>query len=270
MTRISIVSDEISRDLGRVRSFLDRHQLHTIELRCVGETRVPDLAPGDRQTLRAWARNRDPAVLAVSPGLFKIPRGDRQEGQRHLQELLPRSLELALELEASFLVTFSFEDLAGLGADPLAVELLGAAAESCHTAGLSLLLENEPGYVACSGAQVRQLLERVAHPNLHVNWDPANSDDLSTAALASSLREIRPWLAHVHVKNGKRHGGERFPTYCALREGEIDWLAHLRLLRELGYDGHLGVETHHEPLEESSATVVRELRELLQEVAPWA
>lgn len=263
--KISIVTDEISQDLEECRTFLDDHDLHAVELRCIGNRRVPDVSDTDRRTLKAWARNRDPIILAVSPGLFKCRLEDRDEIRRHLEEVLPRSIDLAADLEARFLVTFAFENPDALPADSVAVDALQAAAEACARAGLPLLLENEPGFLACSGGEIRDLLETVGHPNLHVNWDPLNSNELDEARLSKGLEAIHDRVRHVHVKNGRLRPGRLLAECCSLRDGEIDWVAHLRRLKALGYDGYLGVETHYLPFKENSVVVLAQLREMLVE-----
>ncbi len=262
--KISIVTDEISQDLTVCREFLDAHDLAAIELRCVGGRRVPDLSRDDRATLRDWASDRNPAVLSVSPGLFKCDLDDRETATRHVAEILPRAIDLALDLDARFLVAFTFESLDGRPATPFALEYLAVAADACAAAGLPLLIENEPGFLASTGAEVKALLEAVGHGNLFVNWDPANAGDLGTAALADGLKAIFPYVKHVHVKNGVCRPGERFPKYGPLSAGDIDWPAHIALLAELGYEGYFGIETHHEPLFESSRSVLKELETMIR------
>ncbi|MFV1957854.1 MAG: sugar phosphate isomerase/epimerase family protein [Planctomycetota bacterium] len=263
--RISIVTDEISTDLAVCRDFLDRHGVGAVELRCVGEGRAPDLAPADRRTLRAWARAAAPAIIGVSPGLFQCAPDDRKTIRDHLRERLPRALDLARDISARFVVAFSFEPGAP---DPstafpsAALDALAAAADEAAAAGLPLLVENEPGFLACTGEETAALLEAVGHESLFANWDPANAGDLGREALARGLRALAPRLAHVHVKNGRTRPGRRFPVYGPLGAGDIDWPAHLALLDALGYTGYLGVETHHEPRLEASAIVLAELRAL--------
>jgi sugar phosphate isomerase/epimerase len=262
-SRISIVTDEISQDLGECRAFLDEHELDAIELRCVGGRRVPDLEAEDLETLIGWARDGAPRVLGVSPGLFKCDVDDRAETRRHLEDVLPRSIDLAKALDAAFLVTFAFEDPRRTPDRSAAVDALASAAEACAAAGLPLLVENEPGFLAASAAEIGALLEDVGHANLHVNWDPLNGNEFETAALDAGLRAIFPRVRHVHVKNGRLPPGRLLAACGPLREGAIDWPAHLARLTELGYGGHLGVETHFEPLPESSVVVLGELREML-------
>ena len=103
----------------------------------------------------------------------------------------------------------------------------------------------------------------MAHPGCGVNWDPCNSNEYRPDQLGLAVDTLASTTRHVHVKNGLLAPGERFPRYGRLGDGDIDWLGHLRHLRAAGYSGHLGIETHFEPLLEGSAAVVAELRALL-------
>jgi len=261
--RISIVTDEISMDLAECGAFLNEHDLHAVELRCIGGRRVPDLDARDRAVLAGWARAHDPRILALSPGLFKCDLEDGPEIRRHLREILPRSVELAKSLEAPHLIAFSFANPGGRAADGAAADAIGNAADACADAGITLLLENEPGFLAAAPEEILALLRAVDHPNLFVNWDPCNSNVFETEALNAGLKKLFPHLRHVHVKNGRLAPGELLARCCRLRDGDIDWPAHLEQLAWLGYDGYLGVETHFEPFKENSVTVLRELREMV-------
>jgi len=258
--KISIITDEVSQDLTECQAFLEAHDLHAVELRCVGGRRVPDLAPADLDVLRGWAREGSPTLLAVSPGLFKCDRDDRKEIERHQRDILPRSLDLARALGAPFLIAFSFENPSGRPHDSAVVDALGATADACVAAGVTLLMENEPGYVASTPDEILALVRAVDHPALLVNWDPLNANVFDTEDLSTGLGKIFAHVGHVHVKNGRLAPGEILARCTSLRDGAIDWPAHLTKLAWLGYDGYLGVETHFEPVRENSAIVLRELR----------
>jgi len=264
--RISIVTDEISRDLSEVRTFLREHRLSAIELRCVGEGRVPDIERADYETLRSWSWGGERSVMAISPGLFKCDIADDEQIDRHLSVLVPWSVQMAVELGAKFIIAFTFDNPDGLPIDGKPVEIIGRAAEACHEAGIPLLLENDPGQFACSALDMKALLDAVDHENLFVNWDPTNGNAFTEDELREGLTAIFPRVRHVHVKNGRLEPGEIFARCCSLRDGAIDWPAHLGLLKELGYEGNFGIETHYEPVAENSAIVLAELREMLAEV----
>ena len=266
--KISIITDEISPELAECEEFLAEHDLHAIELRCIGGERVPELRAGDRERLVEWSRRGDPLLVAISPGLFKCDVDDRAETERHLEEGLPRTLDLALELGVENLISFTL-DAGGRETSVLpagALEAFHAAAEACTEAGIALLFENEPGYLATTAAETMRLIEAVGHPNLFVNWDPTNGNEFSVEELAAATRTIVPRLRNVHVKNGVLGADELFARCGPLRAGEIDWTAHLAQLQRTGYDGYFALETHFLPCREGSTQVLGELREMLAAV----
>lgn len=260
--RIAIATDEISQDLAECRAFLEKHGLRSIDLRVVGGRRVPDLSERDLGTLRGWVRAGEVEVVAVSPGTFKCPLSDGSEVRRHLEDVLPRAIDLAMDLRACLLVTFGFHDDPRGGVPPAAADILRRASDRCAAAGLPLLLENEPGTLASTGREIQAVLAAVDHPGLFLVWDPSNSLELETERLAGAAKALAGRIRHVHVKNG-RWGGDGVFRCGPLREGLIDWPAHLALLSRLGYAGYLSIETHYLPFKEGSETVLGELREML-------
>lgn len=267
--RLSIVTDEISQDLCAVRTFLRQHRIGAVELRGVSGQRVPQLSAQDQQLLNALVHHDGVRVIGLSPGIFKGRVDDRARAQRELAESLPRTIDQAQALGADFVIAFSLEtrDPSRAARDPgderFAVECLWTAAERCAAGGKKLLIENEPGFLARTGADLRRLLDALSHPAAHANWDPCNSNQFEPDQLAAAVQVLGADLHHVHVKNGVLASGERFARCGPLGDGAIDWGVHLEQLFAAGYRGHLGIETHFEPLAEASARVVAELRELL-------
>jgi sugar phosphate isomerase/epimerase len=267
--RISIVTDEISQDLWECESFLQEHRVGAVELRMVGGHRIPFIAPREIDILKSWVRKEEPLILGLSPGLFKCPADPPAEIQKQLDETLPRTLDLARQLRARFVITFGFLENGPEEVPEHALNGLRLAAELCRKSDLPLLLENEPGTYARTASQSLALLMKVNHPNLHLNWDPCNTNEFESEKLYQALCSIHTHVRHVHVKNGRLLPGQSHATCGPLRKGAIDWGLHLALLKELGYRGHLGVETHFRPLRESSARVLSELREMAEEVEFW-
>jgi L-ribulose-5-phosphate 3-epimerase len=264
--KISIITDEISQDLGECEAFLEEHDLHAVELRCIGGERVPALGERDRGRLREWSRRGDPYLVAISPGLFKCHVDDTAEIERHLLEVLPASLDLLFELGGENLISFTFEGGNRQGLPAQALDALSVAAEQCSEAGVPLLLENEPGFLASTAAEMAALIRAVGHPGLFVNWDPCNSNQFTGAELFASTERVVPYLRNVHVKNGVLAPGERFARCGPLSEGEIDWPGHLAHLFDTGYEGFLCLETHFLPRRESSEVILAELRGMLASI----
>lgn len=99
---------------------------------------------------------------------------------------------------------------------------------------ITLVFENHDGAslvpeICC------EVLERVARPNIRMNFDPINfarvGVDPETARAA-----VQPLISHVHLK-GLDQG-----AYCAFGDGDIDLTPLLRRLLEDGYAGDFTVE----------------------------
>lgn len=79
------------------------------------------------------------------------------------------------------------------------------------------------------------ILQRIDHPQIGITADFGhfNSSKVDTAAL---LRKHAKKIVHTHIKD---HQGTQS---VRLGEGEVDLLAHVKLLKELGYTRGLSVE----------------------------
>ncbi|MHC4513544.1 MAG: sugar phosphate isomerase/epimerase family protein [Planctomycetota bacterium] len=103
---------------------------------------------------------------------------------------------------------------------------LSRCLEHAAAAGITICLETD-----LSPHRFRQLLDRVAHPNLGVTYDIGNSAALGYAP-ADELDAYGTHIAVLHVKD-RTHGGGSVP----LGSGAADFEAVLRGLRRCGFDG---------------------------------
>jgi sugar phosphate isomerase/epimerase len=99
---------------------------------------------------------------------------------------------------------------------------------------LTLVFENHDG-ASLRPAVCAEVLERVARPNIRMNFDPINFAKGGVDARAA-LDTVRPFVSHVHLK-GLRHG-----EYCEFGEGDVDVDAIVRSLVGGGYRGSFTVE----------------------------
>ena len=81
----------------------------------------------------------------------------------------------------------------------------------------------------------RDALDRVARPNIRMNFDPINFAKAGVDPLAA-LDMVRPCVAHVHLKGLER--GE----YCEFGEGDVDLVPIVESLVSGGYEGRFSVE----------------------------
>jgi sugar phosphate isomerase/epimerase len=245
-TKIAIATDEISRDLATALELGLSWGVRNFEIRGLGAGRVPDLTPAETDELlaatAAWGVN----VSALSPGVFKIPLDDpRVESQ--ITDTLPRTYDLAARLGAKIVIVFGFLMPQGAReADyprPL-LDVFHRVAEEARAAGFTLTLENEPSCWIGTGATAARVMAELNHPNLRLNWDPANSAWAGGDPYPAEYEAVRPYVAHLHIKDIVR--GDP-PRGVPLGEGEIDWAGQVDALRRDGYDGFWTVETHCAP-----------------------
>jgi sugar phosphate isomerase/epimerase len=81
----------------------------------------------------------------------------------------------------------------------------------------------------------RTILDDVARANVRLVFDPINFEHRGVAAM-DALREIRPHVAHVHLKGYAK--GE----FCGFGEGDVDLAPALEALVGSGYAGAFTVE----------------------------
>lgn len=266
--KISIVTDEISQDLREISSFLERNNIRAVEIRTVGGERVPNIDKRIWEEIKTRARSEGWRVLGLSPGIFKGDYSDKVRIERELDEILPDTIDQAIEIGAEFIIAFGFMAPRDVGVPGYIIEALERASGLCGAAGLKLLIENEPGSFADTGERTRKLIDMFALPNLYVNWDPCNAGIFDNPdKLAHSARSLGEKIKNVHVKDGvPSANGSIYPAYSLISRGHVGWKKHLEALKEMKYDGWFGIETHFEPLIENSTELLSELRGLLEEI----
>lgn len=99
----------------------------------------------------------------------------------------------------------------------------------CDSGEILVACEFHGGTVCDTGAAARRVMEAVNHPHLRSLWQPANG--ASVERRLSDLRQVKPWLANVHVFQwGPKGGGDK----RELSEGQPEWKEYLREARADG------------------------------------
>ncbi len=124
-------------------------------------------------------------------------------------------------------------------------------------AGVALLMETGQE----SAEDLQRFVETLNHPNVLLNFDPANLILYDKDEPLSALRRLAPWVRHIHIKDAVRTetpgawGGE-----VVWGEGQVNAFAFLRTLAEIGYEGAVAVEREAgEQRVKDIATAVRRL-----------
>jgi len=285
MLKISLVLDELSADPETALELGSSWGLKYFELRGFFGERVPFFSDYQKQHLRYLLELYRAQVIALSPGLFKMPfpppepqrwsftcldigayQGWR-EAQRavdfHLQEALPATLDYAGELGVKTVVIFGFQragEAPGFPPEEV-LSALRAAAERAAQAGIVLALETEDGHWADSGERQAQILAAVNHPALRANWDPGNAFCAGDTPFPTGYRALKDFIQHVHFKDARiaSNGQAEFATF-----GEIDWDGQIQALIQDGYDGFISIETHQRPKVASAKAAYDRLSALIE------
>ncbi len=258
---LAVVSDELTDDLEEaIRTGLEMG-IARFELRKIWGGRVPAVSKEEVARVKALKKLYPIEIPSISPGLFKIPL-DSEKLEEHRTSLLERSLDFAEELEVGRIIVFGF--MPGPGDDASGgekvLDLLGEAALTIASRGITASLENEPG-PADTSEHLLRIFAALEGTGLRLNWDPGNLFKAGETDWRRGYTLLRKRIDNVHVKDAKL-----FPDGCrhvALGEGEIDWASHIRQLEEDGYTGNLVIETHCKPLVEMTRRNAEFIRKVL-------
>ncbi len=283
--KISIVTDEISADPETAIELGVEWGIHDFELRGFYTDRVPHLSAYQVERLGDILATHQARIIAISPGLFKIPyplgqretyslawldqglfqrwRSLKDEVKYHHDELLPASLEFAKALGVNTILTFGFHrggHPAGPAPDEVQ-EILYSAAGQAAEAGIQLAVEVEADFWADTGQRTAAMMQAINHPALGVNWDPGNAFMAGDTPYPDGYQAVRSWVRHVHFKDAEldSQGHRRYAW-----PGQIDWTGQLAALVQDNYQGYISVETHMRPKVKVAREELALLRKLIE------
>ncbi|MGC8654761.1 MAG: sugar phosphate isomerase/epimerase family protein, partial [Candidatus Kryptoniota bacterium] len=262
MIDLAIVSDEITLDFPSAVKIALEWDLRKFEIRSLRTGRIPKIDPLELLEIEKCVRNCDIKITAISPGIFKSGVSDEFEIKHQLSEDLPRAIEVAQALGTDRVIIFGFQRESGDTSllRSKVIDYLSRAAELAHDSGVTLLLENEPGFWADSGTNTFDLLNEVSSDSLRANWDPCNAFGLEEEPFPAGYEKIKPYISGVHAKD-TRLGSL---TACVpIGEGLVDWNGQIQALVRDGIVDHITVETHCLPLIDNSRLNVNTLRRLI-------
>jgi len=120
-----------------------------------------------------------------------------------------------------------------------AIRKVRVLAEVAAELDVQLLHENCNGWAGTSAERSLELLSEV--DGLRLLFDIGNGIAYGYPS-PPFLREVLPYVDHVHVKDGHTEQGEA--VFCWPGEGQAELAECLRLLREFEYQGWYSVEPH--------------------------
>jgi sugar phosphate isomerase/epimerase len=117
------------------------------------------------------------------------------------------------------------------------LETLHELLPTSKAAGVGLMIENLPGVFNTAG-ELAELMDPVPALGLHLDIGHANLQ-VPANTTEDMLARFGKRLAHVHLHdNNGGHADLHLPLGC----GRMDWIKHLRTVKQTGYDATITLE----------------------------
>lgn len=254
MLNLGIVADEINRDFREASRIGVEAGIKRYEIRFLKTGRAPMCDQAELREIERLCEGEGLQITALSPGLFKWT-DSVEKFRAEMNELFPRSVELAKRWNLSELIIFGFckpgakEENADLisSDDPpdWVIDSLAEAAEKAEQSGLRLLIEAEPVCWADTGAATVNLIHSANSPALGINYDPCNVAWMMRKDPIDEFDLVAPFIGNVHIKDQQdTPRGSGLPKWVVPGEGMIDYRPHFAALRQTGYSGPISLEPH--------------------------
>jgi sugar phosphate isomerase/epimerase len=279
--RLSVITDEISQDLGYALDVMMEYGCKDAELRNIYDKYIVDADEELLAKAEAELKRTGMSVPCIDTPLFKCELDGTKENatgathgaqERTLDDqmhLLQRSIDLCKRFDAPYIRIFSFWKRGPLTPEieERIADALVRPAEVAARAGVTLLLENEHACYLGTGAETARVIEKIGSPALKMVWDPGNAFMAGEQPFPSGYEAAKAHIAHIHIKDA-RATDEGKLTWTVVGEGEIDYVGQFKALKAAGYDGVLALETHYKApsgdREESSRACLTGLKRLIE------
>jgi sugar phosphate isomerase/epimerase len=194
----------------------------------------------DAATRKAARKEAERAGIAICCIATSCQFADPQTLQETM-ETARRSIDLASDVGAARLRVFGGP--IGKGLDRAAAieqvsRSLASLAEQARKRGVVVCMETHDDW--CDPRHVAEVMRKVDHPFIAVNWDFVHVVRTGKATIDESYRLLRPWIRHMHIHDAKIDG-DRF-TLVPIGTGDIDHRRVVELALADGYDGYLSGE----------------------------
>jgi sugar phosphate isomerase/epimerase len=112
-------------------------------------------------------------------------------------------------------------------------------ADAAGEAGVKLLMETGQE----SAEELQRFVETLNHPNVMLNFDPANLILYNKDEPLSAFRRLAPWVRHVHIKDAIRTTKPgTWGSEVVWGSGQVNSFAFLDTLAECGFEGAVAIE----------------------------
>jgi sugar phosphate isomerase/epimerase len=281
---VSVLSDEISQDLGRALEVASKEfGLGYVDLREVNKKNIMSWDAKEVAEARGLLEKFRVRVACIASPIFKVdwPGAPRSKFSptgaefgasfkfEQQDELLERSFELARAFNTDRIRIFDFWRLENQAPYREAIDAkVREAAVKAGKRGVTLVIENEMACNTATGAESARLLNAIKEPALELNWDPGNASHRDEIPYPDGYARLpKGRIGHVHCKDASKSADGKTWEWAAMGRGVIDWAGQFRALKQDGYHRAVTLETHWKgggTPEESSRQSFAGMKQLLQ------
>ena len=257
---VTVITDEIDADLDHALDVMAEYGVTGAELRQVWDKNIADTTEDDWKRIKTSLDAHGARVIGLATPFYKcdLPGewSDSPAGALHSASarglgdqiaLLEHCFAAARFFDTRLIRVFSFWKRGPLTPEieEFIVDAFAEPVAMAEREGLTLVLENEHACYLGTGAQAARVLAEINSPAMRAVWDPGNAIMDGEVPYPAGYEAIKPFIAHVHVKDAKRLPDKPTPQWTVVGGGDIDWRGQFAALRTDGYTGYLSLETHY-------------------------
>jgi sugar phosphate isomerase/epimerase len=180
------------------------------------------------------------AVVAICCVATSLHFADPKETSHQL-EMARICIDLAADIGSPRLRVFGGTILQSLNREDAinqVAESLRQVASYAEQRNVVLCMETHDDW--CNPLHVAEVMKRVDHPSIAVNWDIMHPVRQGRASMEAAFHILSPWIRHVHFHDGLLRLDD--VVLKPVGSGEIDHRRAVELLRDAHYDGYLSGE----------------------------
>lgn len=249
MFKLAVFTDEVSQDFQHAVDVAREFDLDGLEIRSVWNKKPQNLDKPDIAKMREILEDTGLAVCCIASPFFKCDIDSEEEYKEHL-DILRRCIALGRSFDCRIIRGFTFwrkghykerwQEIIDKFEEPLKI---------LEAEDVVLGIENEASTFLGTAGSVKRFIDELASPYVKAVWDPRNSlgepvEEDKEVPYPDGYEIIKGDMVHMHIKDsavdpetGKRRG-------VAVGEGDIDYVAQFRTMKEDGYEGFASLETH--------------------------
>jgi 3-dehydroshikimate dehydratase len=241
MLKLSAFADEIGPELDDQIRVCKENAVTHFELRGVYGKNVMDFDPALRAEIKSKLDTNGLGVVAIGSPIGKV--AIDKPWSEHFDKF-KRAVDLALYFKAPFIRLFSYYPAGGEGKGPIdphkneILDRFRQKAEFIKDAPVTMVHENEKGIFGDIGRRCVELMAGVNSPKLRSAFDFANFVQCGEDP-SQNWPLLKPYAAHIHIKDAKRDG-QVVPA--GQGDGRIPEI--LKDAWDSGYRGFLTLEPH--------------------------